>query len=313
MLCCCKNVKVKKFTNNHTIEPEYTFCKMKFATHSLHSTIYMCEESKTKTKCICKQINLHRNTMNEINILKKLKNSNSGYFPKYMYHKKIDKSTVSLYYEYIPGKDLFQTFFQDFSMIPKFEKVIDLAKNMLYCVIELQKYNLMHIDIKLENFIFDMHNNKLYLIDFEGCQKIPPGNRIGNIGTFLTTKNYVPPEIWFKIGHKNTDIWNIGICLWLLLTRQYPFYTSSVRSTILLYKNSTHFKKYDQFTKKMEYDIIKKCKVVYKFPTNEHSNQLLKIKNYNKLLEMFAQIFTLEPNDRITAKQLLKMISNMLI
>ena len=63
----------------------------------------------------------------------------------------------------------------------------------------------------------------------------------------------------------------------------------------------------------MEYDIIKKCKVVYKFPTNEHSNQLLKIKNYNKLLEMFAQIFTLEPNDRITAKQLLKMISNMLI
>ena len=223
MLCCCKNVNVQKSNNQNTNERSYSFNKMEYKTHGFQSTIFTCEEKNTKTKCICKQINIHKDSLNEIDILKLLKKTDANCFPEYIYHKKIDENTFSIYYRYIPGQDLFQTFFNDFSLSLTLDLIIDLAKKMLKCLIELQKVNLMHIDIKLENFIFDIEHNNIYLIDFEGCQKIPPNNMIGNLNTFSTTKNYVPPEVWFKIGHKNTDVWNIGVCLWLFFDKKIPF------------------------------------------------------------------------------------------
>ena len=310
MLCCCKNVKTQKSENKNTNKSSYKFHKMKYKTHGLHSTIFTCEEKNTKTKCICKQINIHKDCFNEIDILKRLKNTNAQCFPEYIYHKKIDNQTFSIYYRYILGKDLFQTFFNDFSSSLTLEQTISLAKKMLTCLIELQKLNLMHIDIKLENFIFDIENNQMYLIDFEGCQSIPPNNTIGNLKTFSTTKNYVPPEVWFRIGHKNTDVWNIGVCLWLFLTKRYPFYTTPIRNLVITYKNDKYMKKNKRFSDEMERNIIKKCKTVYTFPTFDHENQLIKHKNYKKLIEIFTKIFTLEPTDRVSAEQLLKMISN---
>ena len=310
MLCCCKNVNVQKSNNQNTNERSHSFNKMKYKTHGFHSTIFTCEEKNTKTKCICKQINIHKDSLNEIDILKLLKKTDTDCFPEYIYHKKIDKNTFSIYYRYIPGQDLFQTFFNDFSLSLTLDLIIDLAKKMLICLIELQKVNLMHIDIKLENFIFDIEHNKIYLIDFEGCQKIPPNNMIGNLNTFSTTKNYVPPEVWFKIGHKNTDVWNIGICLWLFLTKKYPFYTKPIRNLVLVYKKDKYVKKNKRFSDKMERNIIKKCKAVYTFPTIDHENHLIKYKDHRKLLDIFTKIFTLEPSDRISAEQLLKMISN---
>ena len=310
MLCCCKNVNVHKSKNQNTNKTSYKFHKMKYKTHGLHSTIFTCEEQNTKTKCICKQINIHKDSFNEINILKQLKNAESDCFPEYIYHKKIDIKTYSIYYRYIPGKDLFQTFFHDYSLCLTLDQIIDLAKKMLTCVIELQKLNLMHIDIKLENFIFDIENDKIYLIDFEGCQKIPPNDMIGNLNSFSTTKNYVPPEIWFRIGHKNTDVWNIGVCLWFFLTKKYPFYTTSIHNLVIAYKNSKYMKKNKRFSDEMERNIINKCKIIYRFPTSDHENEMIKYKKHTKLIEIFAKIFTLEPADRITAEQLLKMISH---
>ena len=94
------------------------------------------------------------------------------------------------------------------------------------------------------------------------------------------------------------------------LTKKFPFYTKPIRTLVMSYKKDTYVKKNKRFSDKMERNIIKKCKAVYTFPTNDHENLLIKYKNHRKLLDIFTKIFTLEPSDRISAEQLLKMISN---
>ena len=83
----------------------------------------------------------------------------------------------------------------------------------------------------------------------------------------MGTAGYLPPEIEKNIFYKTTDVWSLGVCLWMLITCNKPF----------SYDNDTHD---------------------YTFPTDEHCEQMEKMSPL--LCEFFSSIFHIDPKKRIT-------------
>ena len=91
----------------------------------------------------------------------------------------------------------------------------------------LHKNNVIHMDIKPENLMFD-YNRNLNIIDFGLSSFINSADYKCN-GTLY----YLSPEIIIKlIKDKNqeinyvTDIWSLGITMYVLLFKKYPFFSN---------------------------------------------------------------------------------------
>ena len=83
----------------------------------------------------------------------------------------------------------------------------------------------MHMDIKLENVIYDKETKKVTLIDFGLSQLMHDGSDVltKRVGTY----NYAAPELLKSktVPYSGTkvDSWALGIVLFALLTSRFPF------------------------------------------------------------------------------------------
>ena len=160
----------------------------------------------------------------EIEIMKKYKQHKHlpMYFDSY-----VDNSTNlhrSLRYHYIfmeycQGQELFQHIKQDFD----FELATNIIYQLLTAVKHLQKYNIIHSDIKLENIIIDQ-NNQIKLIDFGLSRVLPEYENCVRLNRYIGTIGYISPEsILFNYVNLKTDIWSIGILYFILLNNHHVF------------------------------------------------------------------------------------------
>ena len=93
-------------------------------------------------------------------------------------------------------------------------------KNVCHCIEYLHKHNVMHLDIKPENFIICEKTKNVTLIDFYSLQNI----NNNNIETHCGTVKYMSPELRFKkLVYPETDLWSIGIIGFMLATQTHPF------------------------------------------------------------------------------------------
>lgn len=135
------------------------------------------------------------------------------------------------YYEYVcfkyyPFSDLItyyeQNYNESINNIYKNNRII--IKQLVDAVIYLHKNNIAHLDIKLDNILYDKLNTNIILCDFEYCTKINSnGFSIDKIERAKGTKLYIAPE-WFyndlmKIDLRKIDVWNIGIVSYIILTK----------------------------------------------------------------------------------------------
>lgn len=99
------------------------------------------------------------------------------------------------------------------------------------CIDALHNNGLAHLDIKLENFITTPHLGReedVTLIDVQTLKSAPIheyGKLIKDTGTML----YQSPEVNLnRQYHKNTDLWGLGLCAYILCEGTHPFQRSDV-------------------------------------------------------------------------------------
>lgn len=191
--------------------------------------VYRCNDGKMNYACK----KLTRNVISmerEIDIMKTY--SPHKNLPTY-YDSFINRNTsldASLRYHYIfmeycEGKELFDLIKNNFD----YKLATNIIYQLLLAVKHLQKYNIIHSDIKLENIIIDS-KNQIKLIDFGLSRKIDKGNAV-RLNRYIGTIGYIAPEsILLNYVTLKTDIWSIGILYYILLNNNHMFNVLNIES-----------------------------------------------------------------------------------
>ena len=189
------------------------------------STVYKVMDNNSYNYYTCKSLRSDKtNTaMREIKILNKL--------PTKDYFSQIteiieDDNNINIIMDYIPGQDLFEWF----DNILKTDRSLIVApiskeifRNMVKITKNLHHFGFVHLDLKLENFIISNKEEEpaLTLIDYASCH--PYHINPKTMSKIVGTRGYAPYEIYKGTYYPETDVWSLGICLWILLTGTAPF------------------------------------------------------------------------------------------
>jgi calcium-dependent protein kinase len=227
------------------------------------STIYLAEEVKTGLPRAIKEVRRVRMTKqkidalkNEIGILKKLDHPNimkiyeiiespyaffivcepltGGSLMEKILGLKYDPSkNVSNRKEYVNQISL-KIKSKDFGIDEETAK--KYMKDILYALSYCHSQNIVHNDIKPDNFVFenDSETPKLKLIDFGIANHDPSETDEENIGQI----HYRAPETFENLiyGHESgistykSDVWGAGIIMFILLARECPIKGTSEKS-----------------------------------------------------------------------------------
>ena len=186
------------------------------------SYVYKCERIVDKkifaVKIISKE-NLDStnklNLKNEISILKLVSHPNIIHMEDFF------ETQDKIYFviELIDDGDLFNNIinrktFDDFELKK-------LARTIAECLAYLHELGIVHRDIKPENILYDKQSDRLVLTDFGLAHIVLPNTKLVDT---CGTLDYVAPEIINHQGYGcESDIWSLGIILYLVYYGRLPF------------------------------------------------------------------------------------------
>jgi len=194
------------------------------------SSVYKCERIEDKkifaVKIISKE-NLDQNSKtnlkNEISILKLVSHPNiihmDGFFET--------QDKIFFVIEFIEDGDLFNNIINRNTFdVYELKK---LAKTIAECLAYLHELGIVHRDIKPENILCDKQSDRLVLTDFGFAHILLPNSKLVDT---CGTLDYVAPEIINSQGYGcETDIWSLGIILYLVYYGKLPFCSDTDTTT----------------------------------------------------------------------------------
>ena len=130
-----------------------------------------------------------------------------------------DSESVDLVMEFCSGKELYHRLVRKSCY-----SETDAAKTtyeMLLAINYLHEHDVVHRDIKLENFLYEDESEKakLKLIDF-GFSRIMQHERLhASCGSI----HYVAPEVLTGDYDSQCDLWSLGVVVYMLLSGSLPF------------------------------------------------------------------------------------------
>ena len=198
--------------------------------------------------------------VNELTFLRKL---NYNQIIK-LYDTYIKNDRHHLVFDFYSEGDLF-----NFILTENFNEneVKHILINLLKPILFLKQKKIVHLDLKIENFLVrNKRNFDFVLIDLGTCKTFENEDKLYRLKSVTGTKIYAAPEIFDLLYCCKSDVWSLGQILVILLTRNR-----------LLYKLS--------FT---QIDLL---------------NEIKKIKNDNKIdlncYKLLKNIFKIDPKRRI--------------
>ena len=242
------------------------------------SLVYLAENS-SKQKFAIKRINKEKKTVNHKVLLKEaeicLKLNHKNIIKYYEIYE--DIKYINIVME--QGQtDLFEFLLKSpLGYFPD-EIAVDFLIQIFSAIDYLHSINIVHCDIKPENFVLKINKTKteLKLVDFGNIRRKPKDKE--RLNNFSGTREYMAPEALENYGfNEKVDEWAAGVIMYNMLTGADPFSSDNDSD----YKDNIRFKE-------IKFEYIK----------NE------KLRNLNKkLLNRFI-------NNRITAKEAIDELIN---
>ena len=242
------------------------------------SLVYLAENS-SKQKFAIKRINKEKKTVNQKVLLKeaeiRLKLNHKNIIKYYEIYE--DIKYINIVME--QGQtDLFEFLIKSpLGYFPD-EIAVDFLIQIFSAIDYLHSINIVHCDIKPENFVLKINKTKteLKLVDFGNIRRKPKDKE--RLNNFSGTREYMAPEALENYGfNEKVDEWAAGVIMYNMLTGADPFSSDNDSD----YKDNIRFKE-------IKFEYIK----------NE------KLRNLNKkLLNRFI-------NNRITAKEAIDELIN---
>eukprot|EP00040_Diaphanoeca_grandis_P033459 m.205158 g.205158 ORF g.205158 m.205158 type:complete len:661 (-) comp32906_c4_seq2:26-2008(-) len=196
--------------------------------------VVMVTHKVSKKKYACKILRIHSlsatqraNLKDEITIMQKLDHPNVVKIIEVFLQ--ADKMFIIM--ELCHGGDLFDrissTKSGKFSEAYTKKLVVQMLRSLNY----LHQNNIMHRDLKLENFLFTTKDDDadIKLIDF-GFSIIHDPNE--TFHRFIGTPFYMAPEVVMKNYTEAADMWSFGAVIYMMLTGELPICGSSDRQTL---------------------------------------------------------------------------------
>jgi serine/threonine protein kinase len=152
---------------------------------------------------------------NEFNILKTLNNENIIKIDKtYEFNNKF--YTTMKYY---PCGDLHHNISNDIINVRDYYSVIHKLTNPIYYI---HKNNIVHLDLKLENFLVDYDTHNFILIDFNVSRQHNLNYYdLQYIGQSCGTKYFMAPEVKQGYFCKSSDMYSLGCILYTTYNNEY--------------------------------------------------------------------------------------------
>ncbi len=237
-------------TSSDILYPSDRYVSVKNLGDGSASLIFEGYDNQEKKKVIIKKISKNEYWRKELEVLKKLSDSTSGRLLKYLNFFESQRCSYIITEFYI-GFDLFEHI--DINVPYPVKKALILELEMAKCIKECHDNNIIHLDIKCENYmvksdkLFENSKPNIVLIDFGHAEIIEKNESIESLrkGYSYGTSYYTCPEGYFeRINSSKSDIWSLAICLSLLLTGDYPYtgkkeeyYKNSVTDNVSLSKD----------------------------------------------------------------------------
>ena len=215
-----------------------------------------------------KQSNSRKRIEKEVSILQKL---NSAPFVIKLFEVFEDQFYVYLAFEYAENGDLGKYF--EVKRLFSESRLKSFMQKVFVGMQHIHQQNVIHRDIKLDNLLLDKKMNPK-ICDFGISSVFVEGVKITDTGG---TPAFLAPEVILNEGKINceTDVWSLGVLLFLLTFGQVPFEANDIQS---LY--------------------------------NQILSGRFKIKNKDEcspeLIDLMQKMLTVDVKDRISVKEILQ-------
>ena len=250
--------------------------------YGISSNVFKINVKNSSFSCKIIKENWKKETQNEINVLRNIKLLNTDFFPKFQCLFNLNKCKV-ICYEYIKGTDLQNLISKKNPFEYKETDIIHLTYQILIGLQELLTLDYVHLDLKPENIIISSLNPiKITIIDLSFTENYKDNN--GKKNKVQGTIGYISPEILlYKTFYKNTDIWSLGIIIYLLYTSTFIFgideetYTNNIESSECVH--NLVFNSQNKLSLELQ-NIVSKC-LEYNAINRISINSLINIINSN--------------------------------
>jgi len=106
---------------------------------------------------------------------------------------------------------------------PSLVKVRDLVTQLVASLRVLQRFDVVHCDIKADNFMID-GDGRIKLIDFGSCEVGALEQRTSSVDLPKGTLNFTAPELFLGQRHNHqSDLFSLAVLVYQLLTGQLPY------------------------------------------------------------------------------------------
>jgi len=160
---------------------------------------------------------------NEIEALKRLKNhTNVIQFEEAFQVFQNNQEYICIVMELFGKQDLFHLFKKKQTFREKaIRKIIEqLVDALLFC----HQQGVVHRDIKLQNILIEPSSHHIKLIDFGLSAVCESQEEMEKLDRLCGSPFYVPPELYNGVyDGKISDVWSIGILVFVLVKGKFPF------------------------------------------------------------------------------------------